>query len=154
MGLLGKFLDRLCDERPDLAQQLIDREIGPLGQVFGEYRGAPRTQCACVVGTVALAAGFQVQHGVDYDAHGVWWYNYLGEALGWDPDWLDRVSMQVYDVANRLANGPDWRERLSTDRVGRCSEWATPTSFAEWLTVHLVRQRIALRLAMRQAVTR
>lgn len=132
MGLLGKGLNRLCDERPDLAQAVLDRPIGNLAAYIDD-KG-----CGCVFGTVAMAAGFI--HADEYqgsrNADGRFVMEFLGEALGWDPEYCDDLAVQVYAVSERIEHRPD-------------AKWTQlTTARSDAITVHLIRQRIAVRLAM------
>lgn len=151
MGRVGKFLDRLCDERPDLAQALLDREMGGLGQMFDDVSPGQSPTCGCVVGTVALAAGFEPLGDANCNVHGTWAWDWLGIELGWDPDWIDGVSLDVLHVATRIASGPRWRRyvQFCAGELGIDDLPPAPTREAEAVAIGMVRRRVATRLATR-----
>jgi hypothetical protein len=133
--MIGQFADRLVDDRPDLAQAILDREIGRLGDYITRENGR---DCGCIIGTTAIAAGFRYLPHLDGPRSIC---DYVGWQLGVDPDWVDDVAMRIYELAVRWSHGRDWRASAETSPA------------AEKLVIHWLRTRIAIRLATRAGVT-
>lgn len=135
MGIVGRFIDQVCESHPQLMQAVLERPLAPLHRwlAWDEANGA----CGCLIGTIALAAGYVlrkrdtsppffsgVPHYATANAEGSA-IAYAALSVGMNREDVVNVGWKVASIARHVD---------SDDR-----------------TVHLLRQRIARSLVIRQA---
>lgn len=139
MGIVGRFIDAVCDTHPHLMRAVLDKPLSPLIE-WVHWDDSGQT-CGCLIGTAAIAAGFTPMSEDDIDVAGCDAVTFLARSTGIDDGYLDRIGRTVYEIARRIAAG----------KRGRRWEGATSTPASDARVVHLIRQRIARQLAVRES---
>jgi hypothetical protein len=174
MGRLGRFIDYCCDHHPRLMRAVLDRPLSPLSLWirWDEETGA---RCGCLIGTMALAAGIEeviAQRGYFLDGEelaynepglqepvmvdvGGFVTTYLAQATAMLPSDMEDIGQRVVRVAYFL-----WRRRVGAESPeylrGNVPWWWRTglhggDAADDAMVVHLMRQRIARQLAIRES---
>jgi hypothetical protein len=139
MGKVGRFIDHCCEHHPHLMRAVLDRPLSPLGNwlMWNESNHL----CGCLIGTSAIAAGFHARGTpattrVPYNDGDT--IRYVADLIEWTDDEIAAVGMAVFYVSERISG--------ETNKWGRMN-----TRASDARTVHLIRQRIARQLAVRES---
>lgn len=123
MGEVAKFCSMLAHDHPPLARAVLNKPLGRLDRWI-DWRNEAGP-CGCLVGTVALALGCTYER----DVFGV---DFVAQTLGLSWDDVQCVGACVADISARLGRN-------------------TPEGKNDPLAIHLIRQRIARELAVRES---
>lgn len=90
MGLIGHFIDRACERRPDVMRGVFYRPFGTLEEVIDRDEGGMLR--GCLVGTMAIVAG---------RAYGDDPVRVAGELVGVDRDIAADVGFAAWNIVCR-----------------------------------------------------
>jgi hypothetical protein len=129
MGIVGRWIDSVCETHPALMADVLSRPMSRLGEwIDWDADGGP---CGCLIGTAALAAGIAESEGLRDPS------SFLAPVLGQDMADLFDVGMRVHDISVRIAHG-------TLD----VSPFGNGTHASDTRVIALIRTRIAVALAV------